>query len=133
MHRPLTDDTSLRRIFVVQAEAMAQAREWANSNPAIKAGRLAAEIHGPWLIDPAAIHQPDVAQAMEQYTLVLMKRGEKWDPNATGFMETMRLHPAFVKRMTEAGNMAVAGPFPFDDEGEVRGGAVFRVAAHGTA
>ncbi|PYX77620.1 MAG: hypothetical protein DMG72_00870 [Acidobacteria bacterium] len=70
---------------------------------------------------------------MEQYTLVLMKRGKKWDPNAPGFMDVMKQHPAFVKQMTEQGNMAIAGPFPFSDPGELRGVAIFRVGSEQTA
>jgi len=70
---------------------------------------------------------------MEQYTLVLMKRGERWDPNAPGFMDVMKQHPAFVKQMTEQGNMAIAGPFPFSDPGELRGVAIFRVGSEQTA
>jgi uncharacterized protein YciI len=129
---PFTDDTSLRGIFVLQAESLADAQQWANGDPAIKAGRLVAEVHGPWLIDPSAIQEPTTTQGMEQYTLVLMKSGEKWNPSAPGFMDVMKQHSAFVNDMTERGNMAIAGPFPFSDPGELRGVAIFRVEAEQT-
>jgi len=130
---PFMDDTKLRGIFVLQADSPAQAQEWADSDPAVKAGRLSAEVHGPWLIDPSAIHNPAEPSGMEQYTLVLMKRGENWNPNAPGFIAVMKQHRAFVKQMTDEGNMATAGPFPFSDQGEVRAVAIFRVGAEQTA
>jgi uncharacterized protein YciI len=130
---PFMDDTVLRGIFVFQADSAAQVQEWANGDPAIKAGRLSAEVHGPWLIEPSAIHDPAEPPGFEQYTVVLMKRGDHWNPNAPEFMDVMKQHHAFVKRMTDQGNMAIAGPFPFSEQGELRGVAIFRVGAEQTA
>jgi len=130
---PFIDDTTLRGIFVLQADSVAQAQEWANSDPAVKAGRLSAEVHGPWLIDPSAIHAPAEPPGMEQYTLVLMKRGDNWNPSAPDFKDVLRQHHAFVKQMIDQGNMAIAGPFPFSDPGELRGVAIFRVGAEQAA
>jgi len=130
---PFMDDTTLRGIFVLQAETLAQAQTWADSDPAVKAGRLSAELHGPWMIDTSAIHAPAEPPGMEQYTLVLMKRGDHWNPDAPEFMEVIKRHHAFVRRMTEQGNLAIAGPFPLSDPGELRGVSIFRANESRTA
>ena len=133
MAGPFTDDTSLRGIFVFQASSRAEAEEWANTDPAIKAGHLAAELHGPWFIDPSAIHEPGTAaEGMEQYTLVFMKSDEKWNPDAPGVMDVIHQHGAFLHDMIERGNMAVAGPFPLREAGELRGVTIFRVGTEQT-
>ena len=130
---PFMDDTTLRGIFVLQAESAEQAQAWADSDPAIKAGRLAAELHGPWLIDASAIHAPAEPPGMEQYTLVLMKRGERWNPEAPEFMEVIKQHHAFIEQMTAEGNLAIAGPFPLSEPGDLRGATIFRVGEAQTA
>jgi uncharacterized protein YciI len=70
---------------------------------------------------------------MEQYSLVLMKRGDKWNPDAPGFMDVIKQHGAFIKEMIAQGYMAIAGPFPFAVQGELRGVAIFRVGIERTA
>ncbi|HWN74734.1 MAG TPA: TonB family protein [Candidatus Udaeobacter sp.] len=130
---PFMDDTTLRGIFVLQAESAAQAREWVDSDPAVKAGRLSAELHGPWQINPIDIHAPAEPPGMEQYTLVLMKRGERWNPDAPEFMEVIKQHHAFIQQMTAEGNLAIAGPFPLSEPGDLRGATIFRVGEAQTA
>jgi uncharacterized protein len=131
---PFMEDTPLRGIFVFHADSATQTQDWANGDPAVKAGRLAAEVHGPWLIDPSALHQPPAnSEGLEQYTLVLLKRGVQWSPTAPEFMDAMAQHPAFVTQGTAQGYIAVAGLFPLKDQGELRGAAIFRVGTEQTA
>lgn len=71
---PFGDDTPLRGIFVFRATSKEQVAEWANTDPAVQAHRLALEIHGPWKIDPAAVHEPGPeSNGLERYTLVLFR------------------------------------------------------------
>ncbi len=131
---PFTDDTALRGIFVLRADCAAQAQDWASSDPAIKAGHLSAEVLGPWLIDPSALHPPPATpMGMEQYTLVLMKRGEKWKSDAPAFSLVVKEYPAFAKEMTAQGYLAVGGLFPLSVPGELRAVNIFRVGAEQTA
>jgi len=124
---PFMDDTTLRGIFVLQAESATQAQSWADSDPAVQAGRLSAELHGPWMVDPGAFHPPADTPGMERYTLVLMKTGQHWNPDAPEFMEVIKKHHAFIQQMTEQGNIALAGPFPLSVPGELRGVVIYRV------
>jgi uncharacterized protein YciI len=150
---PFLDDTPLRGIFILQADSAEQAHEWANSDPAVKVGHLSAEVHGPWLVDQSAIHSPAEPPALEQYSLVLMKRGDNWNPKAPEFTAVMKQHHAFIQQMTEQGTLAIAGPFPFSDPAnnpttdpktdpkanpttdpdDLLGVAIFRVGAEQTA
>jgi uncharacterized protein YciI len=130
---PFMDDTALRGIFVFQADSAAQAQAWANDDPAVKAGRLAAEVNGPWLTEPTAIHPPANPQGMEQYTLVLMKQGEEWKSDAPAFNFVVKEHPAFVKEMAAQGYLAVAGLIPLGVPGELRAVDIFRVGPEQTA
>jgi uncharacterized protein YciI len=130
---PFEEDTALRGIFVFQADSAAQVEDWAHRDPAIKAGRLAAEVHGPWLIDANAIHPPSTPEGMEQYTLVLMKRGEKWNPDAPGIADTLKQHRAYVEQLTNQGQIAIAGPFSLSVPGELRAVVVFRVGTEQTS
>jgi len=96
MAGPFVDRTLLRGIFVLRAKSIIEEPQLANGDPAIKAGRLSAEIYGPWFIDSSAIHEPNASQqGMQQYTLVLLKRGEKWDPGAPEFRDLVNQYPVF--------------------------------------
>lgn len=131
---PFMDDTSLRGIFVLQADSIAQAQEWVGTDPAVKAGHLLGDVHGPWLVDPSAIHDPaDTTQGMEQYTLVLMNHGDKWNPSSSGAIEVFKQQAAFLKDLTERENIAVAGLFALSDQADLGGAAIFRVGPEETA
>jgi uncharacterized protein YciI len=130
---PFLDDTAVRGIFVMQASSAAQAQEWVDSDPAVKAGRLAAEVHGPWPIDARSIHAEATPPSLEQYSLVMLRRGDNWNPNSPLYLEAMKQHPEFVKQMAEQGNLAVGGVFPLSDAGDLRGVEIFRLSAEQTA
>lgn len=53
---PLGDNGDIRGIFVFQVATLEEARALTDTDPAIKAGRLVAEIH-PWWVDRRALPQ----------------------------------------------------------------------------
>lgn len=107
---PFMDDGVLRGIFVLKAASLEQARSWAETDPAIKAGRLTAEVHGPWMARADMIHPSD-SHVMEQYTLVLVYGGAAWDPKSPPPQETLKQHLAYVHKLMDQGTLALAGPF----------------------
>ena len=111
---PFGDDMELRGIFVLTANSAEQAKSWANEDPAVKAGRLAVEVRGPWQIRPESIHHPtEDTNELEQYTLVLLNKSEKWSADFPGLKELLPQHLAFMKDLFNSGKIAVAGPFSF--------------------
>ena len=133
MAGPFIDDTTLRGVFVLKAGSKEQAQEWANSDPAVKAGRLAAEVHGPWLIQPNVISAASSPEAMEQYTIALMNRTEKWCSSSpvVFFQQLLKQHHEYLGKLVEQGSLAVAGPL--GDEGDLGGIAIYRVGAEQAA
>ncbi|CAN5875501.1 hypothetical protein BH18ACI4_BH18ACI4_23630 [soil metagenome] len=44
---PLTDESEIRGLYVLRAKSASEAREWADADPAVKAGHFTVEVH-PW-------------------------------------------------------------------------------------
>lgn len=122
---PFMDDGILRGIFVLKAASLDQAKEWANSDPAIKAGRLAAEIHGPWMIRPESIHETDTPNTLEKYSLLLVHQGDKWDLKSPALPDIVKQHLAYLMGLMQQGKLALAGPF--HDDGELKGIFIYSV------
>lgn len=122
---PFMDDGVLRGIFVMKADSLDQAKEWANSDPAIKAGRLSAEVHGPWMIRPQGIHETDTPNTLEKYSLLLVHQGDKWDPKSPVPQDVLKQHLSYLMGLMQQGKLALAGPFR--DDGELKGIFIYSV------
>jgi uncharacterized protein len=51
---PVEDQADLRGIFVFQAESLEEAKAWAASDPAVKAGRLVPVVY-PWWVEKGVL------------------------------------------------------------------------------
>ncbi len=51
---PVEDQADLRGIFVFQAASLEQAKAWAETDPAVKAGRLTAAVY-PWWVEKGTL------------------------------------------------------------------------------
>jgi uncharacterized protein YciI len=106
---PLLDDTPLRGIFVLKTESQEEAQRWILTDPAVHANRLAPEFH-TWIQPTNTFSRPPESNPMETYTLVLYRRGEKFQPH-NGSDPVLQDHSAYLKRLRESGKMVVGGPF----------------------
>lgn len=123
---PFTDDGALRGVFVMKATSLAEAQEWANSDPAVKAGHFAVEVHGPWMIRSENIHSTDSEDTtLEKYSLLLAHQGEKWDINSPEFQNTVRQHMPYLGDLLRQKKLALGGPL--NDNAELKGILIYAV------
>lgn len=132
---PITDDGKLRGIFMFKVASLDEAKSLAEADPAVKAGRLAVEVH-PWFAPKgigdkyfAAVKaNPQARIEMATYQFCLLRRGPKWTGQATP--ETQRLqadHVENVFKLLALGKLGTAGPFM--DGGNLSGVFIFQVGS----
>jgi len=123
---PLDDDGEIRGIYVFRAKNQAEARAWADDDPAVKAGHLSVEMH-PWWSEE--VMKPAVMPLkLAKSYLALLTRGPKWTPEKTPATEEIqKAHMSNIVRLAEMKKLVVAGPF--GDDGRLRGIFVFKVAS----
>jgi uncharacterized protein YciI len=132
---PITDGGQLRGIFIFAAASLDEAKALASADPAVKAGRLAVEVH-PWF-GPKGIGakffaerkaNPDAKVEMDTYQFVLLKRGPNASATATPESAKMQAdHVEGIFRLIASGKLGAAGPFM--DGGPIAGILVFRVGS----
>jgi uncharacterized protein YciI len=123
---PLGDDSDIAGIFVLRAKSADEARAWAESDPAVKAGFFSAEMHPWWSED--VMKPPSSPIKLTTAYLALLVRGAKWTPEVTpATQEIQKGHLANINRLAEMKKLVVAGPF--GDNGNLRGIFVFKVAS----
>jgi uncharacterized protein YciI len=123
---PLTDESDICGLYVLRAKSAGEAREWADADPAVKAGHFSVEMH-PWWSEEV---MKKAASPMKMTTAYIgfLTRGAKWTPEKTPQTEALqKAHMANINRLAETKKLVVAGPF--GDNGQLRGIFVFRVAS----
>jgi uncharacterized protein YciI len=123
---PLGDEGDIAGILIFRAPSAAEARAWAENDPAVKAGFFAAEMHPWWSED--VMKKPSTPMKLTTAYLALLTRGAKWTPEKTPATEELQKgHMANIIRLAELKKLVVAGPF--GDNGTLRGIFVFKVGS----
>jgi uncharacterized protein YciI len=123
---PFGDNSDIAGVFVFRAKSAEEARAWAESDPAVKAGFFSIEMHPWWSED--VMKKPSSPFKLTTAYLALLTRGVKWTPEKTPATEELqKAHMANIIRLAEMKKLVVAGPF--GDNGQLRGIFVFKVAS----
>ena len=123
---PLADDGDIAGIFVFRAKSAEEARDWAEADPAVKAGFFKPEMHPWWSED--VMKKPTAPLSMTTAYLGFLTRGAKWTPEQTpATAELQKAHLANINRLAATKKLVVAGPF--GDNTTLRGIFVFKVAS----
>ena len=132
---PIVDGGALRGIFIFAVSSLEEAKALANADPAVKAGRLAAEVH-PWMSqkgigakNAAAVKaNPQHNFEMTTYQLGLARPGPKATAESTPETQKLRSeHLANIFKMIASGKLGLAGPCM--DGGSLNGVFVFQVGS----
>ncbi len=125
---PIRDEDDLAGITIFRADSVEQAKDWANNDPAVKAGLFIAETHPWWSED--IFKKANAPLKMNTVYLGFLKKGpnrKEGDASNPEIQELQKAHLANINRLAETKKLIAAGPF--GDNGELRGLFVFRVGS----
>src|ERR1700686_199225 len=125
---PLGDNTDLAGIFILRASSAEEAKTWVDSDPAVKAGLFAAEMHSWWSED--IFKKANSPLKFNTGYLGFLKKGPnrtEGDDDTPQIQELQKAHLANIGRLAEMRKLIAAGPF--GDDGILRGIFVFRVGS----
>lgn len=123
---PMGDEGDLVGIYVLRAKSAAEAKAWADSDPAVQAGDLVPEMH-PWWSEEV-MKMPSTPIKLTTAYIGFLSRGAKWTPEKTPATTALQeAHLANINLLAETKKLVAAGPF--GDNGTLRGIFVFKVAS----
>ncbi len=123
---PFADDSEIAGVLIFRARSAEEAREWAENDPAVKAGFFVAEMHPWWSED--VMKKANTPIQMTTAYLGFLKRGAKWTAEKTPATEAIqKAHLANIGKLADTKKLVIAGPF--GDNGDLRGIFVFKVAS----
>jgi len=120
---PFMEDQRIRGIVLIEAKNMELAKMAPMADPAVMAGRLAAEVY-PWAIDPVKYGKPAEPMELVTNTMVLIER-VNFTPK--GFSSQRSLYMKGVGTTLVSG--PIAGDFKYIDAFIVPGNDKAKVAA----
>jgi uncharacterized protein YciI len=127
---PMGDEGDLVGIYILRAKSAAEAKAWADNDPAVIAGDLTPEMH-PWWSEEV-MKKAGTPMKLTTAYIGFLSRGSKWTPEKTPATEELqKAHMANINRLAETKKLVMAGPF--GDNGTLRGIFVFKVASLGEA
>lgn len=121
---PMGDAGRVLGIEVLRAASAEEARQWAEADPAVKAGRLAVELSS-WYCEDGIIQKAWSTTDLEALYFGFLVKGPTWSPEKTP--ESARIqqeHLGHLDAMWKAGHLLIAGPM--GEDGHVRGLVVYR-------
>ena len=126
---PCSGDPSLRGIFVWRADSLAEIPALLAGDPAIRSGRLRADVH-LWSAEPGigdayrAAHERGARDSMVSFSLVLLRRGPSYTPNATPEEKrALADHAKHAAKLRSDGLLVLGGST--EGSGDVEGVLVF--------
>jgi uncharacterized protein YciI len=125
---PIDGDTGLAGIFILRASSAEEAKNWVDSDPAVKAGLFVHEMHPWWSED--IFQKANSPLKMDTVYLGFLKRGpnrKEGDGKTPEVQQLQKDHLANINRLAAMKKLVMAGPF--GDDGDMRGIFVFRVAS----
>lgn len=121
---PIGDEGRVRGILVLRVSSIEAAKAITDTDPAVKAGQFAVEIH-PWFAMDGIMKPVFNPADLATYYFGFLNKGPKWTAEQTP--ETQKIqegHMAHLRASGEAGTLVIAGPL--GDNGDIRGIVVYK-------